>query len=155
MIVAQGQSGIFFIAAADNNFFDNDLVPQYPAGDFVPNLISVAASSHQDQLAAFSNAGRRTTHLSAPGDQILSTTPNNTYCVFSGMVMAVPHVTAAAALLKAQDPSRDWRAVKNLLLSAGDTVAALNGTITGKRFLHRRPYSDGRRQIPVTGLVEI
>ena len=132
-IAAQQQSGILFIAAAGNSFMDTDLVPLYPADYGLPNVISVAASTNRDEFAGFSNVGRRTTHLSAPGDQILSTTPNNTYSVFSGTSMSAPHVAGVAALLKAQDPTRDWRAIKNLLLSGGDTVPALDSTITGKR----------------------
>jgi hypothetical protein len=132
-IAANEQSGILFIAAAGNAFQDTDQVPTYPANYPLPNIIAVAASTAQDEFAAFSNAGRRTTHLSAPGDQILSTTPNNTYSTFSGTSMAAPHVTGVAALLKAQDSSRDWRAIKNLLLSGGDTVAAMQSTVTGKR----------------------
>ncbi|HBH03716.1 MAG: hypothetical protein A2X36_07945 [Elusimicrobia bacterium GWA2_69_24] len=48
--------------------------------------------------------------------------------------MATPHVTGVAALLKAQDPDRDWRAIKNLILAGGDAIAALaTTTITQKR----------------------
>ena len=47
--------------------------------------------------------------------------------------MATPHVAGVAALLKAQDPGRDWRAIRNLLLTSGDTVPALAETVTGKR----------------------
>lgn len=132
-IAAQAQSGILFIAAAGNDFLDSDLVPVYPANYGLPNILSVAASNRQDEFSSFSNIGRRTTHLTAPGDQILSTTPNNTYAVFSGTSMAAPHVTGVAALLKAQDQSRDWRAIKNLLLSGGDLVTALGSTISAKR----------------------
>lgn len=132
-IAAQQQSGILFIAAAGNDFLDNDLAPGYPADYSLPNVISVAASTNQDEFATFSNLGRRTTHLTAPGDHILSTTPNNTYSVLSGTSMATPHVTGVAALLAAQNSSRDWRTIKNLLLSGGDSVAALASTISGKR----------------------
>ena len=47
--------------------------------------------------------------------------------------MATPHVTSVAVLLKAQDPSRDWRAIKNLILAGGDSIPALASTITQKR----------------------
>jgi hypothetical protein len=47
--------------------------------------------------------------------------------------MAAPHVTGVAALLKAQNPSLDWRAIKNLILAGGDSVSSLQETITGKR----------------------
>jgi hypothetical protein len=47
--------------------------------------------------------------------------------------MATPHVTGVAALLKAQDPSLDWRGIKNLILAGGDNVTSLTNTITQKR----------------------
>ena len=132
-ILTQQQNGILFIAAAGNDFSDNDLVPVYPASYFLPNVISVAASTRSDQFAGYSDLGQRTVHLTAPGDQIVSTTPNNTYSVFSGTSMAAPHVTGVAALLSAFNPSLDWRAIKNLLLTGGDVISALNTTITGRR----------------------
>lgn len=132
-ILAQEQSGILFIAAAGNDFSDNDLVPVYPASYFLPNVISVTASTRLDQFAGYSNTGQRTTHLAAPGDQILSTTPNNTYSIFSGTSMAAPHVTGVAALLSAFNSSYDWRQIKNLLLTGGDLLPAFGSTITGRR----------------------
>jgi len=38
--------------------FDNDLLPQYPAGYDLPNIISVAATDQSDTLADFSNYGK-------------------------------------------------------------------------------------------------
>ncbi|PYV10401.1 MAG: hypothetical protein DMG23_07775, partial [Acidobacteria bacterium] len=132
-IHAQEEDGILFVAAAGNDFQDNDLTPTFPASFFAPNIISVAATSRTDAAATFSNLGRHTVHLGAPGQEILSTTPNNTYSVFSGTSMAAPFVTGVAALLKAQNPSLDWRAIKNLILAGGDTIPSLPQTITGKR----------------------
>jgi subtilisin family serine protease len=132
-IDAHLQRGILFIAAAGNNASNNDATPFYPAAFYLPNVISVAATTRTDSLASFSNFGRQTVDLGAPGEAILSTTPNNTYSVFSGTSMATPHVTGVAALLKAQDPSRDWRAIKNLILAGGDTIPALANTVTQKR----------------------
>ena len=132
-IQAQQQDGILFVAAAGNDFSDNDIVPVYPANYFYPNMLTVAATSRFDEVAAFSDLGRHTVYLGAPGQEILSTTPNNTYSVFSGTSMATPHVTGVAALLAAQTPGRDWRAIKNLILAGGDTNLALSETITGRR----------------------
>lgn len=132
-IAAQMADGILFVAAAGNDFSDNDLFPFFPANIFLPNVISVAASTRTDDIVAFSNLGRHTAHLAAPGVDILSTTPFNTYSIFSGTSMAAPHVAGVAALLKAQDPTRDWRAIKNLILTGGDTLPTMAPTITQKR----------------------
>src|SRR5438094_6788857 len=132
-IEAHLQRGILFIAAAGNAASANDTKPFYPAAYYLPNILSVAATTRTDALASFSNFGRRTVHLGAPGQEILSTTPGNTYSSLSGTSMATPHVTGVAALLAAQNPARDWRAIKNLIVAGGDTVPALAATVSGKR----------------------
>jgi subtilisin family serine protease len=132
-IKAQQQDGILFIAAAGNDFEDNDTIPLYPANYFLPNLISVAATDRFDDLAYFSDIGSHTVHIGAPGQEILSTTPNKTYFVLSGTSMAAPQVTGVAALLAAFNPRLDWRAIKNLILAGGDTLPSLASTVTGKR----------------------
>jgi hypothetical protein len=140
-IEAHRQRGILFIAAAGNAGANNDTTPAYPAGYALSNIIAVAATTRTDAQASFSNFGRRTVHLGAPGSEILSTTQGNTYQIFSGTSMATPHVTGVAALLKAQDPERDWRAIKNLILAGGDTISSLANTITGKRLNARGALS--------------
>src|SRR5438128_9030551 len=74
-IAAQLDDGILFIAAAGNDFSDNDEIPTYPANISLPNILSVAATDRFDDVPTFSNIGRRTVHLGAPGVEILSTTP--------------------------------------------------------------------------------
>ena len=59
-------------------------------------------------------------HIAAPGTNILSTIAREHLRVFTGTSMAAPHVTGVAALLKAQDPARDWRAIKNLILAGAE-----------------------------------
>ena len=132
-IVSAMQDGILFVAAAGNDFSNNDLFPTYPANFFVPNVISVAATDRTDTVVTFSNTGRRTVHIAAPGRDILSTLPNASYGLYSGTSMATPHVTGVAALLKAQNPNLDWRAIKNLILSGGDANATAQQTLTQKR----------------------
>lgn len=147
-IDAQRQRGILFMAAAGNDATDNDLAPHFPSNYYVPNIIAVAATTRFDALAGFSQFGRRTVHVGAPGSAIWSTvrTANPTiYDSFSGTSMATPHVTGVAALLKAQDASRDWRAIKNLILAGGDVVAGAAKTITQRRInVHGSMTCSGR-----------
>lgn len=140
-----GEAGILFVAAAGNYGDNNDTEPFYPASLFKPNVLSVAATDENDALAVFnetqsSNYGRRTVHLGAPGKNILSTYRDllgvSGYASLSGTSMAAPQVTGILALLKAQDPARDWIALKNRLLSGGTPLSSLaSRTITGRRLL--------------------
>lgn len=65
-------------------------IPNYPASFYLPNLIAVAATDRTDALTFFSNEGRRTVHVGAPGDEILSTVIGNSYETLSGTSMATP-----------------------------------------------------------------
>jgi subtilisin family serine protease len=137
-IDAQRQRGILFITAAGNGDFfgfpiNNDQTSFYPCTTYLPNVVCVASTTRTDGRSSFSNYGRRTVHIGAPGSEILSTTRNNNYGISSGTSMATPHVTGVAALLKSDDPSRDWKAVKNLIIAGGDDISSLTNTISQKR----------------------
>jgi thermitase len=69
-----------FVAAAGNGGDDgmgdsNDSSPQYPCNYALVNLICVAASDQSDRLAEFSNYGRSSVELAAPGARVLSAAP--------------------------------------------------------------------------------
>src|SRR5712691_588999 len=133
------QRGILFVAAAGNDAAKNDTLQTYPCSFDVPNILCVAATNASDGLSSFSNYGKNTVHLGAPGENILSTVPPifpfaiSGYDAFSGTSMATPHVTGAVALIHALYPGIDWRAVKNRILAGGDIVSSLGQTVTGRR----------------------
>ncbi len=125
---------ILFVAAAGNSGSDNDVTPTFPANYDAPNVVSVAATDHADARAGFSCFGATTVDLGAPGVNVLSTTPGNTYSVFSGTSMATPHVAGAAALVLSVNETLTTGELKDLLMTTVDPVASLEGiTVTGGR----------------------
>ena len=76
-IADAGIKGHLFIAAAGNDNKDNDGLKTFPASFDLDNIISVAATTPSDRLAGFSNWGRFSVDLGAPGTSIPSTWPNN------------------------------------------------------------------------------
>ncbi|MDH6070985.1 S8 family peptidase, partial [Umezakia ovalisporum] len=119
-IAAAGDAGSLFIAAAGNESNNNDSSPSYPASYNLDNIISVAAITHWDGLSSFSNYGLTTVDLGAPGSDIYSTVPGNSYDSYSGTSMASPHVAGAAALLWSENPTWTAQQVKDVLLQTVD-----------------------------------
>jgi subtilisin family serine protease len=68
-------SNSLFVAAAGNDALDNDLIPSYPDSFDLDNIISVAALNGYGELAEFSNYGKQSVDIAAPGDYILSSIP--------------------------------------------------------------------------------
>lgn len=68
-----GDAGIIFCAAAGNDGADNDTEPHFPSSYNADNIISVAATDHNDDLPEWSNYGATSVDLAAPGSAILST----------------------------------------------------------------------------------
>ncbi|MQB00852.1 MAG: S8 family serine peptidase [Actinobacteria bacterium] len=68
-------SGMLFVVAAGNEGSDNDSDPTYPCNYAASNLVCVAATDGNDELASFSNYGADSVDLAAPGTDILSTVP--------------------------------------------------------------------------------
>ena len=121
-IEAFGDAGGIFVAAAGNAGNDNDSDPSYPANYDLPNIISVAASDDDDELASWSNYGTSTVDIAAPGVSILSTLPDDDYGSASGTSMAAPHVAGAAALVWAAHPDWTHQEVIDALMDYADPI---------------------------------
>ncbi|MFO1062485.1 MAG: S8 family serine peptidase [Pirellulales bacterium] len=114
-------AGGIFVTAAGNDALNNSTSASYPANYALSNVISVAASTQSDTLASFSNYGSNV-DIAAPGVNILSTVPNNSYARYSGTSMATPHVAGAMALLWGQSPSLTASQLIDLVMNNTDNV---------------------------------
>ena len=127
-------AGLVCVAAAGNDGLSLDQFPHFPASFTVPNMIAVASSTESDELSGFSNFGRGTVSLAAPGSNILSTFPGGAYESFNGTSMAAPHVSGALALLWSKFPEMPIAQMKTVLSNSADPIPALAGlTISGGR----------------------
>ena len=117
---------VLLVHAAGNSGDNTDEITHFPSpralnGREIPNLITVGASSRlntPDLAARFSNYGRQTVDVFAPGVNIYSSTPRNTYSTFSGTSMATPVVAGEAAVLKAYFPQFTAAQLKQIILQS-------------------------------------
>lgn len=111
------ENGILSVCAAGNESVDNDVAHTLPSSFPLDGIVSVLASSADDELSWFSNYGMTSTDLLAPGHSILSCSTNATYVKRTGTSMAAPHVAAATAMLFGRNPSLTVAQAKTILLS--------------------------------------
>ena len=133
-IAACRYSNILYIVAAMNDGKNIDYFPYYPASFNLTNIISVAASDHDDELATFpsgkkTNYGASNVDVSAPGKNIFSTLLDNTTGNKSGTSMATPHVSGLAALLSSTNSSWNYNNIKNLILSSVEQKSSLKNKL--------------------------
>ena len=121
--------GLVVFAAGNGNTTNQQQA--YPAS--LASVLTVAATDHRDQRAEFSNYGPWI-DLSAPGTEVLSTAPSDTYQQLSGTSMACPHVSGVAALLvsRYQQPGLRPATVRRLLMASTDPIDALNPRYEGQ-----------------------
>ncbi|MFO8006548.1 MAG: S8 family serine peptidase [Candidatus Brocadiia bacterium] len=125
---------ILHVCAAGNEANDNDgLFAATPASYDLNNVISVAATDRFDEVASFSNFGRESVDLAAPGVAILSTLPpgvtGQSYGVFDGTSMASPHVAGAATLALSYFPGATMQQVRGAILGSAQRLPSLQGMV--------------------------
>jgi len=138
-IVNSAQQGLLFFAAAGNARTNNDSRGYYPSSYSTvgavgwESVISVASITSTGGLSSFSNYGRNSVDIGAPGSSILSTVPGG-YGVKSGTSMATPHVAGAAALIASAFPSMSNADIAQALLQyAAPTSSLATRVSTGGR----------------------
>ncbi|MGG0177658.1 S8 family serine peptidase [Gottfriedia acidiceleris] len=116
-------AGIIPVFAAGNDTNETPVGPgsvSNPAN--YPEVIAVGSTNIANQISIFSLRGPSPyggseikPDLTAPGQEILSTLPNNEYGLSSGTSMATPHVSGAIAILKQMQPNMSIEKLKETL----------------------------------------
>ncbi len=115
---------VLLIHAAGNDSKNLETEKNYPSAKFegldftAPNWIEVGASSWEGGkklTAEFSNYGKNSVDVFAPGVDINSTMPENKYEAMSGTSMAAPVVAGVAALVRSYYPMLTAVQVKKIL----------------------------------------
>ena len=155
----RGDNDLIVMQDFDRDGIPDSLSPSYPASYNLPGLISVAASNDLDRNGystqcgrnkgvtfwecSFTNFGRQSVDLSAPGVDIISTVPGG-YDTFDGTSMASPHIAGVVGLLKTARPNLSPVQLRNALLNS---VAKPDGLRSLHSFLGKSPTG----QFTVTG----
>jgi len=121
--------GVILVHAAGNDTKNNDTGRNFPnrfnlldnsngTVEFA-NWIEVGASaSKKSSLAAnFSNFGKKTVDLFAPGSNIYSSVPGNDYDYFSGTSMAAPVVAGSVAATWGFAPKAEFKKIREIIFS--------------------------------------
>lgn len=138
------ENDVLVVAAAGNEDSDMDKsVASYPANYDLPNVLAVAASNREDDIAFFSTWGPFHVNLAAPGYDIYTTDLAGGYATVSGTSFSSPYTAGVAALVAqrlidqgtTQSPGapRLYREIKaHLMAGAEMTGSSGSGTIYGR-----------------------
>ncbi len=124
---------VLIVNAAGNETEDLDQKAVYPndqidnASEISNNFITIGALNYEygsNLTANFSNYGKNNVDAFAPGVEIWSTTPNNSYEFLDGTSMAAPAVAGVAALIRSYYPKLKAFEVKKILMDSGLSTKA-------------------------------
>jgi cell wall-associated protease len=136
-------AGVLIVHAAGNDSKNTETANNYPSrkisdgqGNFrdIETWIEVGASSKEKGVnlpADFSNFGKTSVDIFAPGKDIISTVPGNQYASFSGTSMASPETAGVAALLLELYPNATAQELKHAILSTANLYNGLSCALPG------------------------
>ena len=122
------KNDVLIVNAAGNEGFDLDGIPVFPndqigtGPEISDTFITIGALNYDygsEMVADFSNFGKSTVDVFAPGVKIWSTTPLNTYDYLGGTSMAAPAVAGIAAVIRSYYPNLSAKQVKQILMNSG------------------------------------
>lgn len=145
---------VLLVHGAGNESANNDSTanfpgPQYLSGGSAEGWIEVGATGRKKGkhlVASFSNYGHKTLDIFAPGEEIYSTMPGNTYHEDSGTSMAAPVVAGIGALIREYFPDMKAKDIKALLMrtvSTQESEVIVPGTRDVKKSLKDISVSGG------------
>jgi cell wall-associated protease len=125
--------GVLLVHGAGNESSNNDKEPSYPNrfyldGREAKNWVEVGASAwgaDNTLVADFSNYGKKSVDVFAPGVEIYSTTPHNTYRAQNGTSMASPAAAGVAAMLMSYFPNLTAEQIRHILRQSSRKFDAL------------------------------
>lgn len=133
--------GVLLIHAAGNDGDDLDQKSNFPTknldnGKQSKTWLEIGASSwgaDENFVGSFSNYGKKSVDLFAPGVKIYSTTPDNSYEDLQGTSMACPATSGVAAMLMAYFPELSAVQVKDILRQSTRRFDGLKVTKPGSK----------------------
>lgn len=126
-------AGVIYVGSAGNSGQANP--PRQAVRAAADNVIFVAATDHNDQKAGFSNYGTLI-EIAAPGVNIMSTLPDDSYGNNSGTSMSCPHVAGVVGVLWSANPGMAYRDVLDGLIGGADSLPSLAAFIPDGRRLN-------------------
>ncbi len=137
---------VLIVNAAGNESIDTDFTQVYPqdqvgsAADISDNFLTVGALAPTygpKMVANFSNFGKSSVDVFAPGVAIYSTAPLSTYRNAGGTSMASPATAGVAAVIRSQFPNLTAGQTKKIIMDSGltTTIDVVLGDDSTKRFM--------------------
>lgn len=148
-IVYAASKDVLIVNAAGNEAADLDTKDVYPndaigtGPEVSDNFISVGSLDPKygsGMISSFSNYGKINVDIFAPGGEIYSTYPENTYKSIGGTSMASPAVAGIAALIRSYYPKLTAPQVKKIIMDSG--LALTTKVMIGGDPSNVKPFSD-------------